>query len=294
MNDFTVKRILVPTDFNESSRAALDHARLFAQKFSAELVVFYADPMAYPIDVMSGAPIYVAPPTETQLSLLENEVRAYADESLTPMSYGVEVIGGQPIPMILRYAEECAADLIVMATHGLRGWRRTILGSVTEGVLHGARCPVLSVSREDSWPHRAPAVVTKILCPVNFTGVARDALRTAVRLADVFGCELVIVHVLETDEVVDTQQDEQRVRRWITPEMQNKCTYREIVLRGGAAERILDCVEDIGADFLVVGAQHKLFRGTTVIGTTTERLVRFARIPVLTVVREAAAAEKAA
>jgi hypothetical protein len=52
---------------------------------------------------------------------------------------------------------------------------------------------------------------------------------------------------------------------------------------------VLDCAEDLGADLIVIGAQHKRFRDETIIGTTTERLVRFARVPVLTVPRRAAA-----
>jgi nucleotide-binding universal stress UspA family protein len=59
-------------------------------------------------------------------------------------------------------------------------------------------------------------------------------------------------------------------------------------VRGGPAERVLDCADDVGADLLVVGAQHKLFRDATVVGTTTERLMRFASCPVLVVPRPAA------
>jgi nucleotide-binding universal stress UspA family protein len=293
MDDLNIKRILIPTDCSEASRIELDYGLLFADTFGAELVLFYADPIAFPADLMTGAPVYVAAPSIEDLSLLEREVRAYADKSLQGKSYQVVVAGGQPIPTILQHANESQADLIVMATHGLRGWRRTVLGSVTEGVLHGARCPVLSVSRSDR-PGARAAGVTRIVCPVNFTNVARDSLRVATQLARAFSCEVVIVHVLEAEEAADEKRDEQRIRQWIAPDVQSNCTYREIVLRGGASERILDCVEDIGADFLVIGAQHKFFRDTTVIGTTTERLVRFARIPVLTVVREAAAAAKAA
>jgi hypothetical protein len=47
------------------------------------------------------------------------------------------------------------------------------------------------------------------------------------------------------------------------------------------------CADDIGSDFLVIGAQHKLFRDSTVIGTTTERLIRFSSCPVMVVPRQA-------
>jgi nucleotide-binding universal stress UspA family protein len=129
--------------------------------------------------------------------------------------------------------------------------------------------------------------MTHILCPVNFTDVARDALQAAVRMATIFGARLHLVHVVEEGEQANPSMDEEKVRMWIGGEWQDICSYREIVVRGGAAERVLDCAEDIGADLIVMGAQHKTFRDVTVIGTTTERVTRFASCPVLIVPREA-------
>jgi len=99
------------------------------------------------------------------------------------------------------------------------------------------------------------------------------------------------VHVVEQQDPMHEAVAEEDVRSWIEPSVQNRCTYREIMLRGGAAERVLDCAEDIRADLLVIGAQHKLFRDETTIGATTERLVRFARMPVLTVPRPVTAGQ---
>jgi len=193
-------------------------------------------------------------------------------------------VAGQPIKdLIVREAEDLSADLIVMATHGLRGWRRAILGSVTEGVLRTGAAPVLSVSRLGDQP-RQPAAVTKILCPINFTNVALDALDYAAHLAAGFGCELLVVHVIE-----QTEAREADIRKWIPPAVRERCTFREIIARGGPAERVLDCAEDLRADLLVIGAQHKAFRDATTVGATTERLVRFARLPVLSVPRSVTA-----
>jgi len=138
---------------------------------------------------------------------------------------------------------------------------------------------VLSVARSEKRRALMPAV-TKIVCPINFSDVSRDSLRTAESIARMFGCELVVVHVVEN------AADERAI-----PELPANCTYRQIVLRGGAAERVLDYIEDAGADLLVIGAQRKLFRDATVIGTTTERLIRFAHVPVLTVVSAAVSAQ---
>ncbi|HXH38163.1 MAG TPA: universal stress protein [Thermoanaerobaculia bacterium] len=285
MRTFRIDRILVPTDLSQPALIALRYARTFAEHFSAGLTIIHVDPITFPVAGMASAeaPLYLAD-TPERLAELEKEIRTYSEETLAGLAYAVRAVGGQPVPSIVREAEKCAADLIVMATHGLRGWRRAILGSVTESVLHTGDYPVLSVSRPEDRP-RTPAGVTKILCPVNFTDVAHDSLDYAAQLAGAFGCELVVVHVLEGQEPIPATALEEDVRRWIEPSMRDRCTYRQIVLRGGPAERVLDCAEDIGADLLVIGAQHKLFRDVTTIGTTTERLVRFARMPVLTVPR---------
>jgi len=292
MGDLNIRRILVPTDLSEPSRIELDYALLFADTFSAELALFYANPIGFQFDLLTGAPMYVSGLTADELAWSQEEVRSYAEKSLQGRKYQIAIEAGEPVPSIVGYSREFAADLLVMATHGLRGWRRTTLGSVTEGVVHDASCPVLSIARSDR--RQFTPGVTKIVCPINFSDVARESLRTAASLAKLFACELVIVHVVEPHEAETAASDEQRVRSWIAPDVQSNCTYREIVVRGGAAERILDCVEDLGADLLVIGAQHKLFRDTTVIGTTTERLIRFSRVPVLTIGRAAAAIAKAA
>jgi nucleotide-binding universal stress UspA family protein len=48
-----------------------------------------------------------------------------------------------------------AADLIALATHGRKGVRRMLLGSVAEAVLRDATCPVLTVQRQESEVHLA-------------------------------------------------------------------------------------------------------------------------------------------
>jgi nucleotide-binding universal stress UspA family protein len=55
------------------------------------------------------------------------------------------VVSGEPTREILAAAKRLDADLIVMGRHGHGNLRRAVLGSVVEGVLRGAPCPVLVV-----------------------------------------------------------------------------------------------------------------------------------------------------
>ncbi|HEU4887259.1 MAG TPA: universal stress protein [Thermoanaerobaculia bacterium] len=287
MSPFAIRHILAPTDLSDSSIPALEYARLFADRFSAALTVMYSEPIFYPLEVMPPEGLFV-PARPEEEARLRAEVLRHAGPVMTDRLYEIALSIGQPIPAIIDAARKRHADLIVIGTHLRRGWRRALLGSVSDGVLHASPCPVLTVaSREHPLGVTGRPGISRILCPVNFTDAGRDGLQFAAHVAETFGAELVAVHVIEPEDLTDAVMTEEALRQWIAPELQNLWSYRQLIARGGAAERVLDCADDVGADLVVAGAQHRLFRDTTVIGTTTERLIRFASCPVLIVPREA-------
>ncbi|MGZ5443584.1 MAG: universal stress protein [Thermoanaerobaculia bacterium] len=285
MKPFVITSILAPTDLSDSSIPALRYARLFADRFAAKLTVLYTDPIVYPLDYTGPANAVYVTPTPEQQATLRVELDQHAAPVMAGRPYDSVVTVGQPIPAILSAARDHHAELIIMGTHLRHGWRRALLGSVSDGVIHGSDCAVLTVAGHERAGGARPFGITNVLCPVNFTDVARESVHVAERIAQAFGAFLTIVNVLEPDDVTNAATDEERVRRWVTPELQDATSFRELILRGGPAERVLDCADDLGADLIVVGAQHKLFRDATVIGTTTERLIRFASCPVLVVPR---------
>ena len=282
MRSLDFKHILVPTDLTAESVVSLRYARFFAERFASKITILYVDPITF-----LGPEIAVTLPedvvtTPAHLGKLQHDVRDWAGRELDGLNFDITATLGPPAAMIVNEEKHAHADLVVMATHGLHGWRRLILGSVTEGVLRAGLAPVLSVNRTEPGLKKAKPI-HRILCPVNFTDVARQSLDYAAQLAAAFDSELIVVHVVEQPDELREAAGEIDIRAWIAPAIQDRCTYREIVMRGGASERVLDAAEDFEAGLIVIGAQHKRFRNETVIGTTTERLVRFARVPVLSI-----------
>jgi nucleotide-binding universal stress UspA family protein len=295
MRPFDIRQIVVPTDMAETTLPALRWARLFAERFHSRITILYADPVTFPLD-FAGAGLAGATLPRIEAKL-RDELIQHVAPVLGGLPYESVVTAGQPIPAILETAREVKAGLIVAGKHRYRGWQRALLGSVSDGVIYGAECPVLIVAADYHGQERAvlEAVVPKsIVCPVNFTTVARESLHAAARLAEVFGAELVVVHVIESEDLAGADGAEARVREWLESEGGCNCSYRELVLRGSAAESVLDAAEDIGAGLIVVGAQHRFFRNATVIGTTADRLIRFASCPVLVVPRAAVASTERA
>lgn len=77
----------------------------------------------------------------------------------------------------------------------------------------------------------------------------------------------------------------EKIRGWLDPIVEPWCEFRQLVSRGhNVAEHILEWADKIGAGYLVVGAQKKaVTHSRTTVGTTTERLLRTASVPVLSV-----------
>jgi len=142
-----IKKILCPTDFSEPSYEALKAANDIAACFSAELILVH---VVTPIPVI---PIH-DDPTSFNLPLYEKEMETSARKSLDQVAgekipgqinTRTLVIQGDPASQIVRLAVAENTDLIVIATHGLTGWRKFMFGSVTEKVIRLATCPVLSI-----------------------------------------------------------------------------------------------------------------------------------------------------
>ena len=74
-----------------------------------------------------------------------------------------------------------------------------------------------------------------------------------------------------------------RFAAWIEPHVRRRCRYSQIVASGNPAEETIRMAHDANADLIILGSQHKRFADASVIGTTTERVVRFAKRPVLAV-----------
>jgi nucleotide-binding universal stress UspA family protein len=143
------KLILSPIDFSEPSQDALATAADFASRFNSELLLVHAVP-AIP-RLRSSSDFFHEAEYETELHK-EAELRLkQMTEDL--VQKGVRArwqlgIANDTGMEILRIAEENHADLIVIATHGMTGWRRLAFGSVAEKVVRLASGPVLVLRSE--------------------------------------------------------------------------------------------------------------------------------------------------
>jgi nucleotide-binding universal stress UspA family protein len=138
-----IRRILIPVDFSDCSLEAVEYAAGLALQFSAAVTVLHVlEPVTYGLD-FTLMPIGGVEQNRKQVeSRMADVAGALQQKKVTAAS---QVMGGLPIDGVLRTAEALHSDVIVMGTHGRRGVSHLLLGSVVEGVMRRAPCPVLAV-----------------------------------------------------------------------------------------------------------------------------------------------------
>jgi nucleotide-binding universal stress UspA family protein len=142
-------RILAPIDGSPTSAHAFDEAIRIAHESGAELQPLYVVD-TQPVVSDSAAAFYAeirAAYLEEGGKLISDAAERMARESVKGSARVAEVdlTGDDIAHRILRCADEFNADLVVMGTHGRRGWRRLVIGSVAERFLRLSHCPVLLI-----------------------------------------------------------------------------------------------------------------------------------------------------
>lgn len=139
-------KILVPIDFSDYSKMALDYAVEFAKKFNSQLFLIYViEPIVYPSDFGLGQVPMSSIDMEIQ-SRAEDEMQKLVNEKVpkeTKVSWIIRV--GKPFIEIINEAKEKDCDLIIIATHGHTGIEHILFGSTAEKVVRKSPIPVLVV-----------------------------------------------------------------------------------------------------------------------------------------------------
>ncbi len=245
------KQIICPVDFSESSVRAFAHAAALARWYDAQLTVLHVVPTFEPMQVRGdlGAPVQIVTPMPREQVLAEMS-RSLNLAAVSPKATPIAE-AGDPQATIIDQALSKKADLIVMGTHGRRGFKRLLLGSVTEAVLREAPCPVLTV------PPHTPVVsetVTfkRILCPIDFSPSATQALGFALDLARQADGRVNMLHVVEwlaeEEPRASAHFNVPEYRRYMVEDAQQR-------LRGLVADESRTWVEI--ADMVVSGRAHR-------------------------------------
>ncbi len=297
----TITRILVPIDFSRGSLKAIPYALAISRRFGAPIHFLHVvDTTQYLPPTLLTLPL--VPQSELNRRLLK---RLQAVALRFSASGKIEVHiprEGRAYKEICAAARELKTDLIVIATHGYTGYKRTFLGSTAERVVQHSPCPLLVVRQRhpaligaNGQATRSGFRLRKILIPVDFSECSRAAFDCGLAIARDLRAGLTLLYVvnphcypfgdeyaaLDASRLMAAARDSSRKQMQEMAEKTNlRCSVE--VRQGSPAREICEYAnEDV--DLIIISTHGRSGLGHALIGSTAERVVRYASCPVLVV-----------
>ncbi|BBX17676.1 universal stress protein [Mycolicibacterium duvalii] len=280
--------IVVGVDGSPAARVAVDWAARDAALWRVPLTLVHVLPGAT-MQAWIQAPLpadYLEELRQSGQEILAaaaQDARAAGGENLVKIDE--RTASGPPVPTLVDFSKQ--ADMIVVGSRGLGKWGRRLLGSVSTGLVHHARCPVAVIHDEDPLiphPDRAPVVVG-----IDGSPASEHATEIAYEQASRRGVELVAVHTwsdagyeLPGAEWSEMQPEEDMLLAERLAGYQERypdVPVRRVVKRDQPARRLLEEAEK--AQLLVVGSHGRGGFTGMLLGSVGSEVVQSSRIPVI-------------
>lgn len=288
-----LQSILLATDYRPASQDAVRVTIRLASAFGSRVTLLH---VLETESISPAAQQHEHGHAETALREIAGELAA---QKITVA--GSLIVTGPVADTIVRQAHQIDADLIVIGAGEMSQSDRFPVGAVAAGVLEHASQPVLAVRPGEPLPK-----FRKILCPVDQSGASARGVRNAVRLAQVFGGEIVVLTVVppvswlaavaETGQFADARTEHEmkwrdEYEKFIQRiELENTAVTKE-VRYGVAHEQIVAAAREHEVDLLLMGATGRTGLVRVLLGSTTRRVLQ--RLPCsLLVLKEEEAVEE--
>ncbi len=290
------KHILIPVDFSDFSNKALEFGLELAQRFNSEITLFHAV-VLFQDDVDEESRVqefeeYIKKREQqinTQMKDNQSQAQGRGIKTQTVIERGISAADS-----ILEYLESHPVDLVVMGTHGRSGLKHFLQGSVAEKVVRLAPVPVLTVHR--SVKHFN---LKRILVPIDFSSYSKAATDYAIFFAEKTNASLDFLHVIEQEIhpsiyaagiesifEIDSNLKErviQHMKEFLQDQLTDHLKVDYHVREGKAHKEIVEFVKEHDIDLIVIATHGLTGLDYLLLGSTTEKVVRWATCPVLTV-----------
>ena len=300
--DILLKSVLIATDFSEASEKPLRHALAIARHYGAK---FYLLHVVTSLGFTLVGPDAVSAATEAVWrDARQLEGTLIQSGSLAGLRHEVIVCQGDVWKELEKVVRQEQVDLLVIGTHGRRGFGKLFLGSVAEQIFRHADCLVLTVGPGSfpSSPVESARAIRPFLFATDFGGASLHALPYAISSANHFGAKLILLHVLPAVLMPegfrrytpgDVMQMRESARMASLRRLEELTTqYAELALKpefmvefGFPAEKILQAADTLKVDAIIMGLHRSTHIATAshMPWATAYEVVCGAGCPVLTV-----------
>jgi nucleotide-binding universal stress UspA family protein len=281
------ENILVAFDNSEFSKAALRECAHWVRRHGGRITLVNA--VYFDEEEFS-----IAPDQREKRLELGKAVCLQSKQTVTS-ELGIEVESlvceGEASEVIVDIAREKKSDLIAMGTHGRKGLKRLIMGSVTSGVIVHSPVDVIVVKKPCD---ECAAVYPSILLPFDGSDFSKKALHRACELARIDGSQITVLYVIpryeemigffRTDSIKKRLQEEaEKIIETATGIAGQGISVKTEIQEGQTGDEITKAASRLKSDLIVMGTYGWRGVDKAIMGSTTERVIANASCPVLAV-----------
>jgi nucleotide-binding universal stress UspA family protein len=279
----SMKTIVVATDLEGRSEAALEYARKLAAAYGARIV------LAHGLDPIEYAAVESVP--GRVLRKLTEDARATLDQMATDLfREGIhshtELRQGEVVQMLLNVIRQYSAGLIVLGTRGDHGAGPLAVGTIAEQLVRRAPCPVLAVAADWNAGEHRPMPGGSVLLAMEHNEALEAAIDTASSLALTFQRTLIVVHARTAAEASAFLNPCATTLEQFGVRNSGEFPVRCIVKDGNPAEALSQAIEQFKPAILVIGVKRK--SDSPGPHGTAFSLLASSRVPVLCVPAQSA------
>ena len=295
-------KILVCSDGSEGALTAARMGAQIAQKFHSAVLLIHTYALAVAAYPTFQAGMWELPVIEEGMNSYAEEARAALKEhtgkifDAAGIPYESLLERGHPVEAITRIARQRDVDLIVVGSRGLSDVSSFLMGSVSEGTLHHAHCPVLIV-RGNHAPQQAQELHTILLASDGSQG-ACQATAAALEIAQKFAASLSVLNVLDASSLAyclspylpadndNPHTGAERLLAKITKDITMDAIQAGVPRSfhqetGNPAETIVGYADRHDASLIVVGCRGMGTFESLLLGSVSNRVAHYSRRSVL-------------
>jgi nucleotide-binding universal stress UspA family protein len=286
------KKIISAIDFSLSTDTILSYSAALSQKYQATLFLVHV--------TTDLATLLEHNETALDVNGLQKSNTRDAQERLgdlaqsMPVKSEVFICQGTPADEIGRLARKQDADMVITNTHGKSGFKRLLIGSVTEKLMKTLHCPLLSLPSAEHAPSAQsdPEIkLKKILVGCDFSDYAKRACDYGLNLAQAFKAEMYLAHVIKPSIYGKAPQESRALRDRLKGQLEGMIPEdcrewgdaQTVVLDGEPYLALMEFAREQDIDIIVLGIRGHTLWEKLLVGSTTDRLIRQASLPVLAV-----------
>jgi nucleotide-binding universal stress UspA family protein len=282
METQTIKRILIPVDFSETGMLALDHGAFMARIFKAELYLLHSiEKIDFPFNV-DGTVLFLNDDDGDKLeAITTKKINDLSDK--IAITNGIHVIPllkkGRVVSAVADVVDEFLIDIIVMGTHGAKGFEEYFIGSNAHKTVSITSCPVITIQT-----HAQKIGFENIVLPIDNSLHSRQKVDVVIELANHYGAKVHILGLINTNEDINENKFNIKIDSVEKALKHAKLAYvRKIVKGKNLAVESMNYSNEIKADLIVIMTDHESNLTGMFLGGFAKQIINHSQIPVMSI-----------